>query len=72
MMEDRISEIFYDSNEIQKLYESARGTNLDIPIPGTFYSSRCSEALGLKWDVIDFINSAITIRHTVTSSATLR
>ena len=32
-----------------------------------FYGLRRSEALGLKWDAIDFQNNTITIRHTVTS-----
>lgn len=59
---------FYDCNEIQKLFEAARGTNLEIPIfLGAFYGLRRSEALGLKWDAIDFVNNTITIRHTVTS-----
>ena len=34
---------------------------------GAFYGLRRSEALGLKWDAIDFQNGTITIRHTVTS-----
>ena len=34
---------------------------------GAFYGLRRSEALGLKWDAIDFENDSITIRHTVTS-----
>lgn len=64
----RFTGSFYDSNEIQKLFEAARGTNLEIPIfLGAFYGLRRSEALGLKWDAIDFINNTITIRHTVTS-----
>lgn len=43
-------------------------TLLEIPIfLGAFYGLRRSEALGLKWDTIDFQNSTITIRHTVTS-----
>ena len=64
----RFTGSFYDSNEIQKLFEAARGTNLEIPIfLGAFYGLRRSEALGLKWDAIDFTNNTITIRHTVTS-----
>lgn len=64
----RFTGSFYDSNEIQKLFEAARGTNLEIPIfLGAFYGLRRSEALGLKWDAIDFVNNTITIRHTVTS-----
>lgn len=59
---------FYDSDEVQKLFASAKGTRLEIPIfLGAFYGLRRSEALGLKWSAIDFQNNTITIRHTVTS-----
>lgn len=34
---------------------------------GAFYGLRRSEAIGLKWDAIDFDQNTITIRHTVTS-----
>ena len=45
-----------------------RNARLEIPIfLGAFYGLRRSEALGLKWDAIDFQNNTITIRHTVTS-----
>ena len=65
---DRFVGSFYDSTEIQKLFEAAKGTHLEIPIfLGAFYGLRRSEALGLKWDAIDFQNDTITIRHTVTS-----
>jgi integrase len=59
---------FYDSDEVQKLFEAVKGTKLEIPIfLGAFYGLRRSEAIGLKWDAIDFQNDTITIRHTVTS-----
>ena len=65
---DRFVGSFYDSTEVQKLFEAAKGTHLEIPIfLGAFYGLRRSEALGLKWDAIDFQNDTITIRHTVTS-----
>ena len=32
----------------------------------TFYGLRRSEAVGLKWDAIDFEQNTIVIRHTVT------
>ena len=54
---------FYDSAEVQKLFEAAKGSKLEIPIfLGAFYGLRRSEAIGLKWDAIDFQNDAITIR----------
>ena len=52
--------VFLDENQLKTLIE--------IPIfLGAFYGLRRSEALGLKWDAIDFQNNTITIRHTVTS-----
>ena len=45
-----------------------KGTKLELPILfGAFYGLRRSEAIGLKWDAIDFDQNTITIRHTVTS-----
>ena len=59
---------FYDSTEVQKLFEAAKGSKLEIPIfLGAFYGLRRSEAIGLEWDAIDFQNDTITIRHTVVS-----
>lgn len=59
---------FYDSDEVAQLFEAAKGTHLEIPIfLGAFYGLRRSEALGLKWDAIDFQSNTITIKHTVTS-----
>lgn len=59
---------FYDAEEINRLFEVSKETKLEIPILfGAFYGLRRSEAIGLKWDAIDFEHDAITIRHTVTS-----
>ena len=59
---------FYDSDEVTKLFEAAKGTVLEIPVfLGAFYGLRRSEVLGLKWSAIDFQNNTITIKHTVTS-----
>ena len=65
---DKFIGSFYDSDEMQALFEAAKDTLLEIPIfLGAFYGLQRSEALGLKWDAIDFQNGTITIRHTVTS-----
>ena len=65
---DRFIGSFYDADEVNKLFEVSKGTKLEFPILfGAFYGLRRSEALGLKWDAIDFENDSITIRHTVTS-----
>ena len=59
---------FYDAEEVNALFEAAKGTKLELPILfGAFYGLRRSEAIGLKWDAIDFEQNTITIRHTVTS-----
>ena len=65
---DRYVGSFYDADEVNALFEAAKGSKLELPILfGAFYGLRRSEALGLKWDAIDFENDSITIRHTVTS-----
>lgn len=58
---------FYDADEMNTLFDVAKGTKLEIPILlGAFYGLRRSEVIGLKWDAIDFEQNTITIRHTVT------
>ena len=65
---DRYVGNFYDADEVNALFEAAKGTKLELPILfGAFYGLRRSEAIGLKWDAIDFDQNTITIRHTVTS-----
>lgn len=59
---------FYDSSEVEKLFEAAKDTVLEVPVfLGAFYGLRRSEVLGLKWSAIDFQNNTITIKHTVTA-----
>ena len=44
---DKFIGSFYDSNEVQALFEAAKGTLIEIPIfLGAFYGLRRSEALG--------------------------
>ena len=65
---DRYVGSFYDAEEVNALFEAAKGSKLELPILfGAFYGLRRSEAIGLKWDAIDFEQNTITIRHTVTS-----
>lgn len=59
---------FYDSSEINQLFEVSKGTKLEMAVMfGAFYGLRRSEIVGLKWSAIDFTSNTITIRHTVTS-----
>ena len=65
---DRYVGSFYDADEVNALFEAAKGSKLELPILfGASYGLRRSEAIGLKWDAIDFDQNTITIRHTVTS-----
>ena len=65
---DRYVGSFYDADEVNALFAAAKGSKLELPILfGAFYGLRRSEAIGLKWDAIDFDQNTITIRHTVTS-----
>ncbi len=65
---DRYVGSFYDADEVNALFNAAKGTKLELPVLfGAFYGLRRSEAIGLKWDAIDFEQNTITIRHTITS-----
>lgn len=65
---DRFVGSFYDSHEVNQLFEVVKGTNLEIPVLlGAFYGLRRSEVVGLKWSAIDFNNNSLIVRHTVTS-----
>ena len=67
---DRFTASFYDGNEVNRLFQVARGTPLELPVMlAAFYGLRRSEVVGLKWDAIDFENKTIAIRHTVTACA---
>ena len=67
---DRFTASFYDGNEVNRLFQAARGTLLELPVMlAAFYGLRRSEVVGLKWDAIDFENKTIAIRHTVTVCA---
>lgn len=51
------------------MFEALRGTKLELPVlVAAFYGLRRSEALGLKWDTIDFERDTITIKHIVTNA----
>ena len=64
---EKFTASFYDADEINRLFEISTGTKLEIPILlGAFYGMRRSEAIGLKWDAVDFEHDTITIKHTAT------
>ena len=57
---------FYDKDEINQLLACVKGTLIETPVMlAAFYGLRRSEAVGLRWDAIDFHQNTITIQHTV-------
>ena len=59
----------YEEDELNRLFEIVKGYPIELGvILGAFYGLRRSEAVGLKWDAIDFKKKTITIRHTVTQA----
>ena len=60
---------YYRQEELEQLFEVAKDHPYSLLIQMTaFYGLRRSEALGLKWDAIDFERNTITIRHVVTNA----
>lgn len=61
--------VFLSAEEMQKMFKALRGTKLELPVlVAAFYGFRRGEALGLKWDAIDFERDTITIKHIVTNA----
>lgn len=59
---------YYRLDELEKLFEVTKDHPYSLLIQMTaFYSLRRSEALGLKWDAIDFERNTITIKHILTT-----
>ena len=59
----------YSIEELTQLFDVSKNHKLGLLIQFTsFYGLRRSEALGLKWDAIDFEHNSITIRHIVTET----
>ena len=60
---------YYRLDELEKLFEVTKDHPYSLLIQMTaFYGLRRSEALGRKWDAIDFERNTITIRHIVTEA----
>lgn len=60
---------YYRLEELEQLFEATKDHPYSLLIQITaFYGLRRSEALGLRWDAIDFERNTITIRHIVTTA----
>lgn len=58
---------YYNAKELEELFRIVKGETLALGvILAAFYGLRRSEAVGLKWDAIDFERKTISICHTVT------
>ena len=59
----------YEEDELNRLFEIVKGDPIELGvILGAFYGLRRSEAVGLKWDAIDFNRGTLTIKRTVTEA----
>ena len=60
---------YYRQEGLERLLEASKDHPYSLLIQMTaFYGLRRSEALGLKWDAIDFERDTITIKHIVTNA----
>lgn len=60
---------YYHLDELERLFEVSKDHPYSLLIQMTaFYGLRRSEALGLRWDAIDFERNTITIKHIVTNA----
>lgn len=60
---------YYRQEELERLLEAPKDHPYSLLIQMTaFYGLRRSEALGLKWDAIDFERDTITIKHIATNA----
>ena len=58
---------FYNASQLEALFEATKTHKLGLLFQMVaFYGMRRGEALGLKWEAIDFERNVFTIRHTVT------
>lgn len=58
---------YYTLQELEKLFEVAHNTLIELHILITaYYGFRREECIGLKWNAIDFETHTLTVQHTVT------
>ena len=70
---DKREPTILSEKQLNKFFEIIKDDQLfSLIYVTTFLGLRRSEALGLKWDSIDFDNCTLTIKHTVVKSETQR
>jgi integrase len=66
---ERFTGKFLKQSETVELFEAVKGHKLELGVIfGAFYGLRRSEAIGLRWESINFEANTITIEHTVTET----
>lgn len=56
---------FYNQEELEKLFAAIKGSELEVPVTlAAYYGLRREEALGLRWDAVDFLDDTLSVRHT--------
>jgi integrase len=61
----KYSASYYNEKELGALFDLVKGTSLELGVYlSAYYGLRRSEAVGLRWDAIDFDRKTITIKHT--------
>lgn len=60
---------YYNKAQLNELFVAIKDTPIKIPVLlASYYGLRRSEALGIKWDAVDFDNKTIIIRHTISQT----
>ena len=60
---------YYNKAQLNELLVAIKDTPIKLPVLlALYYGLRRSEALGIKWDAIDFENKIIIIRHTISQT----
>lgn len=60
---------YYNKAQLNELLVAIKDTPIKLPVfLALYYGLRRSEALGIKWDAVDFENKTIIIRHTISQT----
>lgn len=60
---------YYNKAQLNELLVAIKDKPIKLPVLlALYYGLRRSEALGIKWDAVDFENKTIIIRHTISQT----